>query len=136
MAGVVHVDGQRAVNPDVIRTLCGAMAHRGPDDEGIFVEGRAGLGMRRLSIIDLVGGQQPIFSEDEQVAVVMNGETYNYRALRDQLLSRGHRFATHSDTEVLVQPLRRARRGPRGCAPGHVRLRDPGPAAKAADTRA
>ncbi len=102
IAGVVHVDGQQAVNPDVIRALCDAMAHRGPDDEGFFVEGRAGLGMRRLSIIDLAGGQQPIFSEDEQVAVVMNGEIYNYRALRDELLSRGHRFATHSDTEVLV----------------------------------
>jgi asparagine synthase (glutamine-hydrolysing) len=102
IAGVVHSNGQEPVDPGVLRTLCGAMAHRGPDDEGFFVEGRAGLGMRRLSIIDLAGGQQPIFSEDGQVAVVMNGEIYNHRALRDQLLSRGHRFTTHSDTEVLV----------------------------------
>ncbi len=79
-----------------------AMAHRGPDDEGIVSLPGVGLGSRRLSIIDVEGGHQPIASEDESVWVVLNGEIYNYRELRAELESRGHRFRTHSDTEVLV----------------------------------
>ena len=79
-----------------------AIAHRGPDDDGQFVEGRAGIGMRRLSIIDLAGGHQPVFNEDGQIAVVFNGEIYNYQALRHELLGRGHILKTHSDTEVLA----------------------------------
>lgn len=102
IVGLVYQDAERRVQPDQISALCDAIKHRGPDDEGLFVEGRAGIGMRRLSIIDLAGGHQPIFNEDGQVAVVMNGEIYNYRALRDELIARGHRFTTHSDTEVLV----------------------------------
>jgi asparagine synthase (glutamine-hydrolysing) len=102
IAGIVHADPQHPVSPELMRTLCGAMAHRGPDDEGHFLEGRAALGMRRLAIIDLGGGNQPIFNEDGQVVVVMNGEIYNYRELRDGLIARGHTLATHSDTEVLA----------------------------------
>jgi asparagine synthase (glutamine-hydrolysing) len=75
---------------------------RGPDGEGFFHAGPVGLAMRRLSIIDLEGGWQPIFNEDRTVAVVFNGEIYNYRELRAQLEQRGHKFSTHSDTEVLV----------------------------------
>jgi asparagine synthase (glutamine-hydrolysing) len=78
------------------------IAHRGPDDDGTYVSGGIGLGMRRLSIIDLKGGRQPVHNEDRSVHLVFNGELYNYRSLRSQLASRGHVFATDSDTEVVV----------------------------------
>lgn len=79
-----------------------AMAHRGPDDEGFYLEGEIGLGSRRLSIIDLDGGHQPLSNEDGMVWVVFNGEIYNYAGLRKNLQARGHRFRTASDTEVIV----------------------------------
>jgi len=89
-----------------VRAMAGAMGHRGPDDEGFLVnDGRApglALGMRRLSIIDLAGGQQPIWNEAHDVAVVMNGELYNYREVRERLTRLGHKFKTQSDTEILV----------------------------------
>ena len=86
----------------VIRRMCDQMTYRGPDDEGVEVRGRVGLGMRRLSIIDLSGGHQPIANEDGSVRVVFNGEIYNFPALREELEKKGHTFATHSDTEVIV----------------------------------
>src|SRR5437868_8624629 len=82
--------------------MSATLVHRGPDSEGSFVEGGAGLAARRLSIIDLEGGDQPIANEDRSVHVVQNGEIYNYRELRGDLVRRGHRFSTRSDTEVLV----------------------------------
>ena len=82
--------------------MCDAMRHRGPDDEGLFVQGQVGLGMRRLSIIDLAGGHQPIFSEDRSKVIVFNGEIYNYREHRARLLAAGHRFRTTSDTETIL----------------------------------
>jgi asparagine synthase (glutamine-hydrolysing) len=82
--------------------MCQTIVHRGPDDEGTFVEGGVGLGMRRLSVIDIAGGHQPVFNEDRTVAVVYNGEIYNFLELRPELESRGHRFYTHSDTEVIA----------------------------------
>jgi asparagine synthase (glutamine-hydrolysing) len=82
--------------------MCDAIRHRGPDDEGYRIEGRMGLGMRRLSILDLTTGRQPISNEDGTVWVVFNGEIYNYRELRSSLIRGGHRFRTQSDTEVLV----------------------------------
>ena len=82
--------------------MCDAIAHRGPDDEGILVDGGVGLGMRRLSIIDVAGGHQPVFNEDRSCAIVFNGEIYNYRELRSWLLSRGHVMRTNSDTETIV----------------------------------
>lgn len=85
-----------------LSAMCQAIIHRGPDDEGIFVDRGVALGMRRLSIIDVAGGHQPIFNEDGTVGVVFNGEIYNYRSLRESLIRRGHRFATNSDTEVIV----------------------------------
>lgn len=86
----------------VVQRMMRQMTHRGPDDEGIFVDHSVALGMRRLSIIDLGGGQQPLFNEDGTVAVVFNGEIYNFRELRRTLESRGHAFRTGSDTEVIV----------------------------------
>jgi asparagine synthase (glutamine-hydrolysing) len=86
----------------VLRKMCDAIIHRGPDDEGLLRDDRVGLGMRRLSIIDLAGGQQPIFNEDGAVATVFNGEIYNFRELRAELEGAGHVFRTNSDTEVIV----------------------------------
>jgi asparagine synthase (glutamine-hydrolysing) len=82
--------------------MCDEIRHRGPEDEGYRIDGRMGLGMRRLGIIDLVTGRQPIANEDGTVWVVSNGEIYNYRELRASLIRSGHRFRTYSDTEVLV----------------------------------
>jgi asparagine synthase (glutamine-hydrolysing) len=82
--------------------MCQTIVHRGPDDEGVYARGRVGLGMRRLSIIDLAGGKQPIHNEDRTVWVVFNGEIYNFPQLRRELENRGHQFYTHSDTEVIV----------------------------------
>jgi asparagine synthase (glutamine-hydrolysing) len=78
------------------------MAHRGPDDDGIFTQGRIGLGMRRLSIVDLTTGHQPISNEDGSLWIVFNGEIYNHRTLREDLIGRGHRYRTQSDTETIV----------------------------------
>jgi len=82
--------------------MCQAIVHRGPDEEGLFVKDGVGLGMRRLSIIDVAGGSQPVFNEDRSVWVVFNGEIYNFPELRKELLSRGHHFYTQCDTEVIV----------------------------------
>ena len=76
--------------------------HRGPDSRGLFLDDGVGLGIQRLRVIDLETGDQPIFNEDGSVVVVLNGEIYNYRELREELARRGHRFATQSDTEVIV----------------------------------
>ena len=86
----------------VVQRMVGQMPHRGPDDEGIFLDHSVALGMRRLSIIDIPGGRQPVFNEDGTVVVVFNGEIYNFRELRRMLESRGHRFRTRGDTEVIV----------------------------------
>jgi asparagine synthase (glutamine-hydrolysing) len=90
------------IEASTIHRMCQAIVHRGPDDEGIFVKDGTGLGMRRLSIIDLSGGHQPVFNEDRSVWVVFNGEIYNFPELRGELEKRGHRFYTHTDTEVIV----------------------------------
>jgi asparagine synthase (glutamine-hydrolysing) len=86
----------------LLKRMCDIIFHRGPDDEGYYIDSEVGLGMRRLSIIDLVGGHQPIHNEDESIWVVFNGEIYNFQAIRADLESRGHRFHTQSDTEVIV----------------------------------
>ena len=102
IAGIVNSNGDGAVNESVIHQMCEAIVHRGPDDEGLFVKAGVGLGMRRLSIIDLAGGHQPVFNEDKTVWIVFNGEIYNFLELRPELERRGHRFTTHTDTEVIV----------------------------------
>jgi asparagine synthase (glutamine-hydrolysing) len=102
ITGWLALDGAPAADEPRLRLMCQAMAHRGPDDTGTGLFGPAALGMRRLSIIDVAGGAQPIGNETGQVQVVFNGEIYNHHALREGLLARGHRFETRSDTEVLV----------------------------------
>jgi asparagine synthase (glutamine-hydrolysing) len=86
----------------VIKTMNDAIYRRGPDDEGYYFDKKIMLGMRRLSIIDIAAGHQPIFNEDNSVVIVFNGEIYNHRELRETLIQQGHRFRTHSDTEVIV----------------------------------
>jgi asparagine synthase (glutamine-hydrolysing) len=100
MCGIAGFVG--AGDRDQLERMVKLLVHRGPDDEGLFVAPGIGLGMRRLSIIDLPGGRQPIANEDETLRVVFNGEIYNFRELRSDLLRRGHRFRTQSDTEVLL----------------------------------
>ena len=86
----------------VLDRMCASITYRGPDEQGLLVRERAALGMRRLSIIDIKTGQQPIFSDDGNLAIVYNGEIYNFRELRSEMESLGHKFKTNSDTEVIV----------------------------------
>jgi asparagine synthase (glutamine-hydrolysing) len=102
ICGIVNFNVTEPVDPNLIERMTSAVAHRGPDDHGYFIEDNAGLGHRRLSIIDLSGGKQPIFNEDRSVVVVFNGEIYNYADLTEALISRGHQFRTRSDTETIV----------------------------------
>jgi asparagine synthase (glutamine-hydrolysing) len=104
MCGISGVVGSLRTDRATLQSMNEALRHRGPDGEGIFwpESDRVGLGMRRLAIIDLATGDQPIFNEDGTVCVVFNGEIYNFLDLRTELEARGHRFATHADTEVVV----------------------------------
>ncbi|MCX6623446.1 MAG: asparagine synthase (glutamine-hydrolyzing), partial [Acidobacteria bacterium] len=102
ICGIVNLIESDPVDRLVIERMTGALAHRGPDDAGYFVQGRVGLGHRRLSIIDLSGGRQPIFNEDRSAAIVFNGEIYNYQALASVLAAAGHTFRTRSDTETIL----------------------------------
>jgi asparagine synthase (glutamine-hydrolysing) len=104
IAGFISNDRDTPAGPRelLLDQMCRVIKHRGPDEQGTLVKGRAALGMRRLSIIDLKSGQQPIYSEDGNLAIVFNGEIYNYRELKADLESRGHTFKTNSDTETIV----------------------------------
>ena len=100
IAGFLLRKGQ--ASPAAVTAMCDVIRHRGPDDWGVHTDRSCGIGMRRLSIIDLATGHQPIANEDGSLWIVFNGEIYNHRELRDDLLARGHRFATHSDTEAIL----------------------------------
>lgn len=102
IAGLIQFGRDARVDIDTVRQMCTVMAHRGPDDDGFYVSGPIGLGMRRLSIVDLARGHQPISNEDETAWIVFNGEIYNHAELREQLQARGHRYRTNSDTETIV----------------------------------
>jgi asparagine synthase (glutamine-hydrolysing) len=102
IAGVYARSGTPGLDAAVIDAMCRRIVHRGPDDQGVFVHGGAQIGMRRLSIIDLSSGHQPIHNEDRSVWVVFNGEIYNFASLRRELEALGHRFYTRSDTECIV----------------------------------
>jgi asparagine synthase (glutamine-hydrolysing) len=101
IAGILSLDG-KVTRADEVEAMCAALLHRGPDEAGFHVEPHVALGMRRLRIIDLETGHQPVRNEDGSVRVVLNGEIYNFAALRSELEARGHRFYTSSDTEVIV----------------------------------
>src|SRR3712207_4600535 len=103
MCGICGIhERDRPADRGALERMNQTLLHRVPDSAGVHVDGPVGLAMRRLSIIDLEGGHQPIFNEDGTIAVVQNGEIYNFRELRDELVARGHQLRTHSDTEVLV----------------------------------
>src|SRR5438309_1449624 len=102
IAGIVAAERDRPAYSAEVHRMCDMIIHRGPDDEGMFVQGHVGLGMRRLRIIDLSTGHQPIHNEDQTIWIVFNGEIYNFQELRPELESRGHRFYTNTDTEAIV----------------------------------
>ena len=102
ICGIVSFQNQEILNDELLRRMNQSLFHRGPDDQGFYRDNFAALAMRRLSIIDLDTGQQPISNEDGSIWVIFNGEIYNYREVRAQLEAKGHRFKTHSDTEVIV----------------------------------
>jgi len=102
IAGKLFYDRGRPVDEELLRRMCDALEHRGPDDEGYFRDGPLGLCMRRLQVIDLPGGHQPMSNEDGTLWTVFNGEIYNYRQLRQDLEQRGHVFKTASDTETIL----------------------------------
>src|SRR5881397_197714 len=101
IAGMIDLAGQRPLPEGSIQRMARALLHRGPDEEGFLIRPGLGLASRRLSIVGLADGQQPIFNENRQVAVVYNGELFDYPEKRQLLESRGHRFATHCDTELI-----------------------------------
>src|SRR5439155_23560818 len=102
ICGIVYSGEERRVQRDTLAQMNTQIVHRGPDDDGFFVEGNVGLAMRRLSIIDIRTGQQPISNEDKSLWIVYNGEIYNHRELRSKLKARGHRYRTKIDTETIV----------------------------------
>jgi asparagine synthase (glutamine-hydrolysing) len=102
IAGVVSATRESDITEALVHHMCEQIVYRGPDDEGLYVADGAGLGMRRLGIIDLSGGHQPVFNEDRSAWIVYNGEVYNFPELRPELEKRGHRFYTKTDTEVII----------------------------------
>src|SRR5262249_27925868 len=102
LAGVFDLHGKREIDRALVGRMNDRLSHRGPDGAGTHFVPGAGLAHRRLAIIDLAGGRQPLFNEDGTVAIVYNGEIYNFAELARELAGRGHRFRTHCDTEVVV----------------------------------
>src|SRR5512143_3884058 len=111
IAGVLDTAGRAPVSLELMERMVGALAHRGPDSSGVYLDDRVGLGHARLSIIDLSGGSQPIHNEDESLWIVFNGEIFNYPELRDELERQGHRFYTSTDTEVILHLFEEHGRG-------------------------
>ena len=101
IAGIVRTDNQ-GPEPDRLQAMIAAVSHRGPDGTGLYCAGPAGLAHARLSIIDLEGGRQPMSTADGTLWITFNGEIFNYIELRDELIQKGHKFATRSDTEVIL----------------------------------
>jgi asparagine synthase (glutamine-hydrolysing) len=102
IAGILEFGREARASAAALREMCHVMAHRGPDDDGFYTDGCAAIGMRRLSIVDLKTGHQPISNEDGSLWIVFNGEIYNHRALRETLIAKGHQYRTNSDTETIV----------------------------------
>lgn len=102
IAGILRTDQKEVASSDILDRMLQSIVHRGPDDDGHLIDGELAMGMRRLAIIDIADGKQPIFDESKRFAVISNGEIYNYLELQQELLARGHQLKTHSDTEVIV----------------------------------
>ncbi len=102
ICGKIYFDAARPVEPEILKEMARLLNHRGPDEDGYHIKGNVGLGHRRLSIIDLVSGRQPVYNEDRTLVILFNGEIYNHRLLREELVNKGHHFSTRSDTEVIV----------------------------------
>ncbi|HYN88646.1 MAG TPA: hypothetical protein VER55_08950 [Ardenticatenaceae bacterium] len=102
ITGKLYYDAERRVEAESLAAMCQSLVHRGPDDEGFYLRDSVGLAVRRLAVIDLDTGHQPIHDESGTVWTVFNGEIYNFADLRQDLERRGHRFYTHTDTEVIV----------------------------------
>src|SRR5437899_2587240 len=102
IVGIVNLDPRESVDEALLKRMRDVLRHRGPDGEGLWTEGPVGLGHRRLAIVDVAGGQQPMPNEDESCWIVYNGEIYNHAALRPGLEARGHRYRTRSDTETIL----------------------------------
>ena len=100
MCGVCGFTGQVIDRDQVLESMTEVITHRGPDSKGFYTDDYMSMGFRRLSIIDLDEGQQPIYNEDKSLGLTFNGEIYNYRELREELLEKGHQFYTHTDSEV------------------------------------
>jgi len=102
ICGIVQAKNEIPIPNSLLRAMCQTIVHRGPDDEGIFIEKNVALGTRRLSIIDVEGGHQPLSNEDGSIWIAYNGEVYNFPELRKELISLGHRFSTRTDTETII----------------------------------
>lgn len=103
ISGILHFEKERLVDKDLLKKMTDIIKHRGPDGEGFYIKKNLGLGHRRLSIIDLQTGEQPMFNHDGSIALVLNGEIYNYIELKEELIKYGHKFRTTSDTEVVIK---------------------------------
>jgi asparagine synthase (glutamine-hydrolysing) len=102
ICGIIHRQKDHAIDPAALQRMCDVIIHRGPDDQGQAVYDGAGIGMRRLSIVDLSTGAQPIYNEDHSLSIVFNGEIYNHQSLREELRAKGHQFVTRGDTEAII----------------------------------
>ncbi len=102
MCGICGFTGKLENRDEAIRKMTEVITHRGPDSDGFFTDDTIAMGFRRLSIIDLETGHQPIYNEDKTLVLTFNGEIYNYKAIRQELIEKGHKFATEADSEVLV----------------------------------
>ena len=103
ICGYLHKDSDKIVNKEVIKRMNDSLVHRGPDQEGFYLNNNVAFGHRRLSIIDLSTGEQPMFNEDKSIVLIFNGEIYNYIELRDELKKLGCNFYTNSDSEVILR---------------------------------
>jgi asparagine synthase (glutamine-hydrolysing) len=102
ITGIIQPYNHEPIDQDILKSMTNTLVHRGPDDEGYFFDRNVGLGHRRLSIIDIRHGHQPMANEDETVWIVFNGQIYNYLELRQGLVAKGHTLRTNSDTEVII----------------------------------
>src|SRR5258706_12273811 len=102
IAGILEFGRDARADSPALRAMCQIIAHRGPDDDGFYTDGPAGIGMRRLSIVELATGHQPISNEDGSITIVFNGEIYNHKLLREQLVARGNHYPTPSDNRTIL----------------------------------